>query len=1131
LNYNVGGIVSKLGIPEFRDFVSKHDVICLTETFVHDDFQLNTFPDFVVFQAPAKKICKQGRRSGGIIVLVRKCYSKYFHRRRVEYENIIVLEMSGQLLSMNKPVMCIFAYIPPYDSPVYNNQSHDNPTGIDLLEQCILDLTNMAVDFYILICGDLNARTAQNNSKIVNTSIWHSGENETFLPRLSRDSVINGFGKQLLAICDSVQCSLLNGAVMFSFDDCETYISPTGASVIDVFILSNELCAHSVLESLHVDSSLIDSHHMPVILTIKVNADFKQFNKQESTVIWGEKLIWNKDKVSTFVTCFRSVDIQSKLNNAKNNLKGDPGRALQTLVDCLKEASVCMVKRVKFNDKQVIQKWFDAECFKLRKEARLLLRKYCNCKNEVNRFSYLQVRNNYKTVIKKKKQDFKLRKAQMLTDNLNNPSIFWKELRACCGLVKKQALKNSITINEWRDHFMNVFESNSSNNQADYESAHSEVDSVCIEELDNPISVEEVVKSIKRLKSGKAGGLDGILPEMLKEASTYIALFLTEFFNDIFTSGTYPEPWSEAVIVPIYKKGDANLTANYRGISLLNLLGKCYTSILNNRLYSWLEDSSKIIDSQAGFRKGYSTTDHIFTLYAVTQKYLLKRGGKLYVAFIDLKIAFDSIRRSTMLGCLKRVGISSKFLNAIMGIYQKVVSCVRINNELTEMFDCPKGLRQGCCLSPTIFSVIINEVAVRVSEDGRHGIQMMPGFIELLIMLFADDIALMSFSPSGLQSQLDLLNTLCTDLDLSINSDKSKIMVFRHGGYLSKYEKWYIDGCPLEVVNNYIYLGYKFTTTMSSIETAKHLAVKGRHATYNTIRAYNQLQNMTSKTFFKIFDTMIQPILSYSSEVWGILVEPEKDPTEKIHLLACKRLLNVALRTPNKMTYGDLGRYPLRINYYVKALKYWFRLIQMDEGRLPKQAYKMLVALDINGKLNWVTKLRTLICRLGFSYVWLCQGVGNETSFIKCFRQRLVDTYTQEWHDGIVSSDRFILYRDFKNTLCIERYLDCINQKCFRDTLIRVRFGISNLRVHKNRYVKNASCVNNHCSFCPNVDDDELHMMFVCPAYNNFRSPLLSGIAPYNQRSQYVTLMSSQRESIIRHLAWFFFKCFQIHDS
>eukprot|EP00745_Piridium_sociabile_P029888 TRINITY_DN49431_c1_g1_i1.p1 TRINITY_DN49431_c1_g1~~TRINITY_DN49431_c1_g1_i1.p1 ORF type:complete len:132 (-),score=0.35 TRINITY_DN49431_c1_g1_i1:366-761(-) len=115
---------------------------------------------------------------------------------------------------------------------------------------------------------------------------------------------------------------------------------------------------------------------------------------------------------------------------------------------------------------------------------------------------------------------------------------------------------------------------------------------------------------------------------MLKTGGRNVLLFLTKLFNAIFEQGVYPQEWSKAIIIPIYKKGDPEDADNYRGIALLSVISKCYTRILNTRLYSWLESSHLISECQAGFRKKYSTVDKICTLYATIQKCMNKRGRK-----------------------------------------------------------------------------------------------------------------------------------------------------------------------------------------------------------------------------------------------------------------------------------------------------------------------------------------------------------------------------------------------------------------------------------------------------------------------------------------------------------------------
>ena len=92
-------------------------------------------------------------------------------------------------------------------------------------------------------------------------------------------------------------------------------------------------------------------------------------------------------------------------------------------------------------------------------------------------------------------------------------------------------------------------------------------------------------------------------------------------------------------------------------------------------------------------------------------------------------------------------------------MYNSLLSCIRANCKCSEFFDCPDGVRQGCVLSPTLFSLFINQLANHVTEKGRHGIQLKPGVMELFILLVADDAALLSTTPAGFQNQLDCLKT------------------------------------------------------------------------------------------------------------------------------------------------------------------------------------------------------------------------------------------------------------------------------------------------------------------------------------------------------------------------------------
>ena len=85
-----------------------------------------------------------------------------------------------------------------------------------------------------------------------------------------------------------------------------------------------------------------------------------------------------------------------------------------------------------------------------------------------------------------------------------------------------------------------------------------------------------------------------------------------------------------------------------------------------------------------------------------------------------------------------------------------------------------------------------------------------------MILLFADDVILLSETIIGLQTQLNSLFSAVSRLQLKVNRNKSNIVVFRKGGYLGARERWVYDDCMMKVVNSYRYLGICFSTKLSS---------------------------------------------------------------------------------------------------------------------------------------------------------------------------------------------------------------------------------------------------------------------------------------------------------------------------
>ena len=121
---------------------------------------------------------------------------------------------------------------------------------------------------------------------------------------------------------------------------------------------------------------------------------------------------------------------------------------------------------------------------------------------------------------------------------------------------------------------------------------------------------------------------------------------------------------------------------------------------------------------QAGFREGFSTIDHIFTLYSIIEFYKYKKG-RIYCAFVDYSKAFDLIERSSLWIKLLNNGINGKILDVIKNVYVKAKSCIKLDGKLSDYFNCGKGVRQGENLSPVLFAIYLNDYQSYLSENSN----------------------------------------------------------------------------------------------------------------------------------------------------------------------------------------------------------------------------------------------------------------------------------------------------------------------------------------------------------------------------------------------------------------------------
>ena len=384
LTWNIEGLYAKLFDNDFISFVASHDFVCLTETFLLNELQLSVFPDHHIYYQFAKKLSQKGRPSGGVLCLVRKRYKALIKEINVNMGNFVLLYINKTLFNLNKDVLYVGAYVPPEGSPYYNLLDLEKD-GISVLENCLLDTVLLDKDVHVMINGDLNSRTS-NASQTILSELDYADPYDTKeepIKRHSQDTVMNSFGKSLLAMCTALDLCIVNGTCNGDRLGRFTYICDTGCSVDDYFLISRTLYA-SLFDGCKLEIlDRIECKHLPVKMTI----DFPNKNMNTNNDLQNEgkieKYCWKEENKDTFLSNITKEHFKKMYNDAMNHIDINIDTALNKFNDCIRDAGLCLKTYIGQN-KRKEQKWFDYECITKRKEVRKMLRNLNKSIEKVN---------------------------------------------------------------------------------------------------------------------------------------------------------------------------------------------------------------------------------------------------------------------------------------------------------------------------------------------------------------------------------------------------------------------------------------------------------------------------------------------------------------------------------------------------------------------------------------------------------------------------------------------------------------------------------------------------------------------------------------------------------------------------
>lgn len=853
---------------------------------------------------------QEGRAKAGVAVFLSKEMSRCMREWKCVSERIVRvrLRIEGEWVTV------IQVYAPTEDS-----KDEVKEGFYEQLQETVKEVQKRDK---LIVMGDLNARVG-NNAKVWREVIGKQGE-----------VVENGNGKRLLQFCAENDMVVTN--TWFQHKDIHKFTwecrGRNQRSIIDYFLVRREMRCQ-VRDVKVVRGAEIGSDHYLLLMVIKLKTKGQKPRERKTggVSIRVEKL---KDKE---VRWMFEAKLRSKYFNRTARQIG--GQTVEVAWNELKEGvlrsavEVCGMSRKRSGRRRTA--WWSKEVQDAVKAKKAAYKRLLNQGSEEAKLAYNEAKKEAKSRVKKAKNDEWIRLGeQMEKDAKGMQRRFWSRIRPK-GMETATHIRGldgelksgAEALSRWREHFDNLLNGNAGQGTEEVGRDGTEGQ---VEE--GEIEVEEVKRAVRKLKSGKAGGVCGIQVEMVKAGGFTMVQWLKEVFEVAWKCGKTPNEWREAIIVPIHKKGSRTECGNYRGISLLSVVGKIYARIVSDRLRVLTD--SVIMDEQGGFRASRGCVDQVFVVKQVIEK-VIEKDKIAYAAFIDLEKAYDSVSREKLWEALSDYGVRGKLLLAIQSLYEDGWARVRVGGRESSRFEVKKGVRQGCPMSPWLFNIFIDRIVTEARKHFYGSVQLTTGQMEVL--LFADDLMLMAETEEALQHNLQELNDVLDKWGMKANWQKTKVMRIGRKQDVCNVE---VNGEAVEQVKDMKYLGVMISGDGSmdrEVEQRIGMASKMIGAIGSTVLGRKELSKGTK---LRVVNAMVIPTLTYGCEAWALQTK-HKGRIQATQMRVLRRIEGVTRldRIRNVDIKGRLRQEGV-VDIVRRRQQNWKqRLEEMDSDRVTKKVY------------------------------------------------------------------------------------------------------------------------------------------------------------------------------------------------
>ena len=425
-----------------------------------------------------------------------------------------------------------------------------------------------------------------------------------------------------------------------------------------------------------------------------------------------------------------------------------------------------------------------------------------------------------------------------------------------------------------------------------------------------------VHKLLKNLKVHKATGPDEIPAYILKTAADELAPALALLFQLSMDQGEIPQDWKQALVVPIFKKGDKHQPSNYRPVSLTSITCKLLEHIIHSNIMHHFDQHRVLCDNQHGFRKKRSCeTQLLSTIQEIASS--TAKGHQVDIILLDFAKAFDKVPHTRLLHKLDHYGVRGNVKRWIESFLSHREQRVILDGVRSESAEVLSGVPQGTVLGPLLFLCFINDLPESIKSSQAK--------------LFADDSLLFRVIKNDsdralLQKDLSALEHWENTWQMSFNPIKCVVLRISTKKKKVLPTQYELYGHTLEVVDSSKYLG---VTIKDDLSWGTHIqnTVSKANRTLGFLR--RNMKDCTKPVKDLTYKAMIRPTMEYSSTVWDPALQTHIAALEQVQRRAARYVFNdYHSRTPGCVTkmIDNLNWEPLEVRRRHERLGMLYRI-------------------------------------------------------------------------------------------------------------------------------------------------------------------------------------------------------------